>query len=494
MSTCTVPETVENKPSVLCPPVDAPKAWMDRANARVAAYKHYQELGLIAKHGDFFPSVHYPPITMYPRIQQENLFKGFQMPADGLLDVYAHLPFCNSHCVFCHYPVKTGEQMDEKERYMAAFEKEMDLYLQQLGLKQIKARSVLVGGGTPTYLTIEQLTRFLKGFTQRVDVSHNPQFNYDVDPATLVGPEGRERLRIMREFGVNRLTIGVQSLDDHVLKLMARHHDAQTAIDSIKNCMEYGFQVNIEFIFGYPGETLENWMQIIQTAISTGVDEIQLYRLKIESYGDFQGPIKNLKDKNPDAVPSTETAFMMKQLAIELLNANGYVENLRRVFSKKRETYSHYAHNQCCDQHDQIGLGLTAFSSLHDRFALNTQSFEEYYRMIDQGKLPLNRGYVRNHDEQMRWAIVLPLKNRDIYKPRFTELSGESLDKVFRPKIEKLKAHGLLRETATNLFLTDMGCFFADEVVQQFHAPRFIPYPRSDYAEGPLNPYLDTQP
>ena len=177
MSTCTVPETVESKPSVLCPPVDAPKAWMDRANARVAAYKHYQELGLIAKHGDFFPSVHYPPITMYPRIQQENLFKGFQMPADGLLDVYAHLPFCNSHCVFCHYPVKTGEQMDEKERYMAAFEKEMDLYLQQLGLKQIKARSVLVGGGTPTYLTIEQLTRFLKGFTQRVDVSHNPQFN-----------------------------------------------------------------------------------------------------------------------------------------------------------------------------------------------------------------------------------------------------------------------------------------------------------------------------
>jgi oxygen-independent coproporphyrinogen-3 oxidase len=108
--------------------------------------------------------------------------------------------------------------------------------------------------------------------------------------------------------------------------------------------------------------------------------------------------------------------------------------------------------------------------------------------------LPLNRGYVRNHDEQMRWAIVLPLKNRDIYKPRFTELTGESLDKVFRPKIEKLKKYGLLRETASNLFLTDTGCFFADEVVQQFHAPRFIPYPRSDYAEGPLNPYLDTQP
>ena len=361
-------------------------------------------------------------------------------------------------------------------------------------MKQIKARSILVGGGTPTYLTIEQLTRFLAFFTKRVDLSQCPQFNYDVDPATLVGPEGRERLRIMREFGVNRLTIGVQSLDDHVLHLMARHHDAATAMESIRNCKEFGFQVNIEFIYGYPGETLENWMQIIQTAIDTGVEEIQLYRLKIESYGDHVAPIKTLKEKNPDAVPSTEVALMMKQLAIEMLNANGYHENLRRVYSKKREDYSHYAHNQCCDQRDQIGLGLTAFSSMHDRFALNTQSFDEYYRLIEKGRLPVNRGYVRTKEEQMRWAIILPLKNRDIYKPRFTELTGASLDKVFRPKIEKLKSYGLLREDEKILALTELGCFFADEVCQQFHDPRWMPYPRSDYAEGPLNPYTDCQP
>jgi oxygen-independent coproporphyrinogen-3 oxidase len=490
------PEEIERNPidaskSVLRPPAPIPEDWMDRALERVGDYKRFQQLGLIAKHGDFFPSVHYPPITMYPPIEQETLYKGFQVPSDGMLDIYAHLPFCNSHCVFCHYPVKTGEQFDEKERYMAAFEKEMDICLRQLDLKQIKARSVLVGGGTPTYLTVKQLTRFLKSFVQRIDVAHGPQFNYDVDPATLVGPEGRERLKLMREFGVNRLTIGVQSLDDYVLKLMARHHDAQTAIESIANCLEFGFQVNIEFIFGYPGETLENWLQVIDTAIHTGVHEIQLYRLKIDSYGDFQGAIKTLKQKNPDAVPSTDQAFMMKQLAIEMLAANGYHENLRRVYSKERRHYSHYAHNQCCELHSQIGLGLTAFSSMSDRFALNTASFEEYYRMIGEGKLPLNRGYVRNPEEQMRWSVVLPLKNRDVYKPRFKERTGASLDSAFRAKIESLKAFGLVREDEKVLSLTDLGSFFPDEICQQFHGPRFIPYPRSDYAEGPLNPYLN---
>jgi oxygen-independent coproporphyrinogen-3 oxidase len=257
--------------------------------------------------------------------------------------------------------------------------------------------------------------------------------------------------------------------------------------------MDYGFQVNIEFIYGYPGETLENWMQVIQTGIGTGCHEIQLYRLKIEAYGDYQGPIKKYRDKNPDAVPTTEEAFMMKQLAIDLLAANGYHENLRRVYSRQRGDYSHYAHNQCCELHSQIGLGLTAFSSMSDRFALNTCSFEEYYRLISEGQLPLNRGYVRNHDEQMRWSIVLPIKNRDVYKPRFTERTGADLNKVFRSKIEKLKQFGLVREDHKVLALTELGSFFPDEVAQQFHSPEFVPYPRSDYAEGPLNPFLDDE-
>jgi oxygen-independent coproporphyrinogen-3 oxidase len=131
---------------------------------------------------------------------------------------------------------------------------------------------------------------------------------------------------------------------------------------------------------------------------------------------------------------------------------------------------------------------------LRDRFVLNTENFGEYYKLIDEDKLPLNRGRRRDQHAQMRWAIVLPIKNRDVYKSTFKDVSGESLDNVFRPKFERLKSYGLLREDDITLGLTPSGAFFADEIAHQFHAEEHIPYGRDEYADGPLNPYIDTEP
>lgn len=469
--------------------------FINKARGRIAEWQQLKAAGLICKHGDFFPSVHYPPITMYPPISQEDLFASYTVPEDKLFDIYAHIPFCRQRCLFCHYPVQLGERDVEKDRYLDAMEREMDIYMRQLGIDKIKARSILVGGGTPTYLTLDQLDRFLSFFVQRVDLSACTQFNYDVDPVTLIGDEGTERLRLMRSYGVDRVTIGIQSLNDNILKKMNRHHGVQEAIASIENCKKFGYQVNIEFIFGYPGQTLDNWIEVIEQAVSLDVDEIQLYRLKIEAYGDYQGPIKNLLDKGREEPPSVEETLMMKQVAIEILNENGYHENLRRVFSKQREHFSHYADNQCCGLLDQLGFGLTAFSSLRDRFVLNTQDFEDYYAKIAAGKMPLNRGFVRTQEDQMRWAIVLPLKNRAVWKSYFEKVTGgASLDRVFRNKIENLKSFGLIVEDEQKIELTKLGAFFADEVAQQFHHPDHIPFSREEYERGSLYPYDNCEP
>jgi oxygen-independent coproporphyrinogen-3 oxidase len=196
----------------------------------------------------------------------------------------------------------------------------------------------------------------------------------------------------------------------------------------------------------------------------------------------------------PDTAVEAEDSIAMKQLAIDILNEHGYHENLRRVFSRKREHYSHYARNQCCNLLDEMGLGLTAFSSLRDRYQLNTANFEEYYRSIENGQLPVNRGLVRSPEEQVRWSIILPLKNLDVWKPTFTERTGRALEDVFQAKIAALKEHGLVIETEKKLALTRLGAFFADEVVEGFAAAPYIPYPRKAYAEGPLNPYWNNEP
>ncbi|MBV8142900.1 MAG: radical SAM protein [Verrucomicrobia bacterium] len=468
---------------------------MQHALSRVADFKRFREEGLICRNGEFFPSVHYPPITMYSEVDEDALFETYTLPQDRKFDVYAHIPFCKQRCVFCHYPVMLGKKQAEMDQYLAAMEKEMDIYMRRLGIERIKVRSILVGGGTPSYLSPQQLIYFLNFFTRRLDLSECEQFNWDVDPSTLVGEEGLERLRILRDYGSDRLTLGIQSLDPTVLEIMNRPHDKSVALEAIENSQNAGYQINIEFIFGHPGETLASWVASMREAVTLGTEEIQLYRLKVEAYGDYQAPVKKLIEKRPDKVPSHDEAIMMKQFAIDILAENGYQENLRRVYTKERKHYSCYAHNQCCMLYDEVGFGLTAFSSLRDRFILNTQNFGEYYQAIEEGRLPLNRGLVRDSDQQIRWSIVLPLKNRDVYKKTFQRLTGgESLDHLFRPKIERLKAYGLLQETERNLGLTELGTFFADEVAHQFHHEDYIPHPREAYASGPLNPYLDTDP
>ena len=216
--------------------------------------KELQAAGLICLDGQFFPTVHYPPITMYPNITEEKLFEGYHSSADNLFVIYAHIPFCIKYCAFCHYPVKIGDLPAEKDHYLDMLEKEMGIYMNRLGLKRIKARSILVGGGTPTFLAPAQLQRFLNFFTSKIDRTSCPQFSYDVDPLTLLGPEGKERLKIMRSYGVDRLTIGAQSLDDGILKKMNRHHNAEDVLRAVEESKQAGFKINIEFIYGYPGQ------------------------------------------------------------------------------------------------------------------------------------------------------------------------------------------------------------------------------------------------
>lgn len=450
-----------------------------------------QRWGLECKDGDFVPSVHYPPITQYPLSSEEEVFEGYTLPADGRTDLYVHFPFCQQHCTFCHYPGLTGPRPEEKEKYLTALEKEFDLYLRRLGLDRIAPRSILLGGGTPTYMDPKQLDRFLTFLNKRIDMDRVKQYNVDLDPNSLLGEEGAERIRIMKDHGITRLTIGVQSFTDDILKSMNRPHCAKEALESIELSAKAGFKNDIEFIFGYPGQTMEQWLSDIETACNTPTDEIQLYRLKYLAYGDFQGRILDVRTKQPAKILSFEETMALKFAAVALMRDYGFEENLRRVYTKKKNNISLYAYNQCCNLFDQIGIGLTAFSSLRDRFTLNTQSFEEYYRLIDSGHLGINRGYIRDREQQLRWSIILPLKNWWVRKERFEAMNGIPFEKVFRKKIAALKEYGLVTETPNRFMLTPLGDCLADEVAEQFNANEFIPFPRDHYEEGPLNPYLN---
>lgn len=451
-----------------------------------------QKLGLICDDGDFVPSVHYPPITEYPNRTDDECLGDYTFPEDGMMDIYVHIPFCIQHCVFCHYPGMAGSCDGEKEKYIEYLIREMDIYLSRFGVTKLCPRSVLLGGGTPTSLVPDLLEHFLTEFDKRTDLSKCRQYNVDLDPNSILDDDGTRRCEIMKEHGITRLTIGIQSLDNGVLKLMNRAHTAEMAEEAVLKALSYGFDVNIEFIYGFPGETIDNWIEVIDRAVKLPVGEIQLYRLKVQAYGDKQGAINKLAKRGSGEkdIPDFKTTMLMKQIATDILAENGFHENLRRVYSKDKRIFSHYAYNQCCNLYDQVGFGLTGFSSYHDRFDINTQYFDEYYSLIDSGKLPITRGYTRPLDEQLRWAVVLPLKNRDIRKADYKKHTGVDFDTVFRKKVSVLEQYGLIEDTGKVVRLTELGGFVADEVCEHFNSDRFKPFPRERYADGPLNPYL----
>lgn len=460
------------------------------SEARWKEFQHFQDLGLIPTHGDFSPAgVHYPPITNYAPLSPEQAYDSFNEVEEGKFDVYVHIPFCERRCLFCHYPSHYGSKAEEKDKYLDALEKEMVNWLKFRGMDRIKSRTILMGGGTPTDLTPNQLKRFLTFFTKYVDIDSCQQFNYDVDPTTLVGEEGLERLRIIKDFKGDRLTIGVQSLNDDVLKKMNRSHNAATAKESIENCLKMGFKVNIEFIFGHPGETLQNWADVIEEACTLNVDEIQLYRLKIEPYGDQEGSILRFSQYHKDELISVENTIRMKELSNIILAEHGYHENLRRVFTRDKRNISLYAYNQCCRCKDQVGFGLSAFSSLNDRFLINTPSFEEYYSRVESGQIATNRGLLRTPDQQMRWSAILPLKNYHIDKKLFLKINGMDVNEKFGKQIRLLKEYGFATETENKVELTEKGAFYSDEIVHLFYEPQHQSFPTSDFVDGVLNPY-----
>ena len=459
-----------------------------QARSRVQDHRELVGLGLINREGRFSPSgIHYPPITRYPEIAPAQLLEGYQAPEDERFVLYIHIPYCARRCTFCHYPVKTGASEVEKDAYTDLLLQELEIWRRALGVDRIGVESMLIAGGTPTFMGPTAFARFHRELAQAVDMSACSQVGYDVHPVDMLGEEGMERLRIMRDFGGDRLTMGLQSLDDAILKHMGRGHTQVEAHRALENMRRAGFDdICIEFIFGYPGVTLPIWLETLKKAVATEVEEIQFYRLKVEPYGDSPGPITRLHHKKPAQFSPAEEEILMKQAAILMLGERGYHENLTRVFTRKPDQISHYASDQCCRQLDCLGIGQSAFSSFRDRFSINTPDLDAYGARVRAGELPLNRGIVRDRDASLRWHLLLPLKNSWLTKEIFFARTGEHVDEVFRRELDALVAHGLVHEDDQVVQLTEKGRFFADEVCAQLHHPDHLPEPLDAYEDGPL--------
>ncbi|MFA6148394.1 MAG: coproporphyrinogen-III oxidase family protein [bacterium] len=447
--------------------------------------------GLIPKGSLYYPTIYYPPIPMYGGSDEARILDGLVYDESRPAAVYIHIPFCRSRCLYCHWMVNVDSTEKEIDDYLDCLAAEMALWKEKFGARAIRPRSVLVGGGTPTALTPKQTGRLFRDLRAGLDFGDCTQITCETEPGSLLGKQGLDKLKVLKDNGVDRVSLGVQAFDDASLKDMGRRHSAADVAKAMERIREVGFRsLSVDLIYGYPGCTPEKWLTTLKTALSLGVDAFQLYRLRIVPHGDKVGTIKTRFDASPEIFPSVEDIYIMKQLGSLVAGQGGLRETSRRLFTKGPAHTSHYLADHTDRLCDVIGFGASSWSNVQGRFYLNTgESLAAYAAFLRDGSLPINRGKIRTADDERRWAVAVTLKHNGLPKKRFRELTGVTVNEAFPRQIETLKKYGLVKEDDATLQLTVRGKFFADEVVTQFYHPKYLPFPQAAYAEGDLNPF-----
>lgn len=461
------------------------KDWIDKVRTDFTKLDldEVRKTGILPGEGEkFFPVIAYPPLTMYQNMDEKALFDSLQSRPAGPISGYLHIPFCPTRCTYCHWITKTKSKSDEVDLYIDYLEREMSLYCEKMEMDRIPVKSVLWGGGTPTYPEPAQLERILEAYNRYFDLSECTQFSVEAEPTTLLGPDGKARLEIMRNYGVNRISLGVQSLNDTTLRYMGRAHTHEQTLQSIDNMRAADFDnIFIDLIYGYPGQTLEDWGNILLGAIDMGIEGYQLYRLRVKQHGDRPGNIVMQFNKHPERFLKSDDILLMKYMGILLSEANGMHEYQRRVFAKRADLISHYLRDWCCSLHDVVGVGVSSWSNLRGVFSQNVgdQDLNRYYEYIDNNMVSVNRGKIRSNDDEIRRSFILPLKNSFVDKAEFRQRTGMDAAEYFSDTIAFMKSAGMLAEDDSKYWLTEKGGFYADEVTTQFFNPDYLPFPET---------------
>ncbi len=464
--------------------------WIRRAREELDSLRvsELREAGVLP-HGDqFLPVVSYPPITMYPKVDKaQDLLSIEPNPPAQRTAAYVHVPFCARGCSYCHWVKKIAPTPNQVDDYIDTVIMEMDLALARVGRTSIPISTCLFGGGTPTLPSAAQLDRLITAFRKRFPLDFCRQFSFEAEPGNLLGAEGRDRLQVLKDHGVQRISMGVQSFDDTILERMQRTHTAQEALDAITACHEVGIDsVSIDLIYGYLGLSVEDWIRTMRIALASGADAWHLYRLRIKRYGEVQGEVLDEYIEAPEDNPEAERVWLMKMLGLVMSEDNGYHQHFTRIFSRDRSHITEFMWDYCCEVSDVVGTGPSAWSNYHRTFTLNWGARMDTWRSeVRAGRMPVERGIFRDIETEARRSFLLPLKNDRVIKRKFERRTGLKVDDHFGPELARLQALELIGQDERAVWLTPRGRFFADETLWQLTQSRWVPFPE---VKHPLMP------
>jgi len=361
------------------------------------------------------------------------------------LGVYLHVPFCSVRCRYCDFPTVAGRD-SLVGRYLDALEAEIERG--QPGLP-LRANTVYLGGGTPSRLSPEEVRRLLAAVRRRFDLSPSAEITIEGNPDTL----DAERLAGYREAGINRLSVGVQSLDDRVLASVRRPHSGREGLEAIRRAREAGFEaVNADLIAGLPGERLDGWADTLRRVVSCGPDHVSVYLLET----DKDTPLARSIRSGRTAPFDEEELARAYETTIEVLTGEGF--ELYEISNFCRPGFACRHNLKYWTDAPYAGFGLGACGYVGGERRRNRRDLEGYLETIFRGGDPAEWVEPYEPERRLEEALFLGLRIvQGVDLDRLANRYGIDPGSRYAELWERAERDGLLVREGSRLRLTPFG-------------------------------------
>ncbi len=398
------------------------------------------------------------------------------------LSLYTHLPFCESRCLYCSCNIVITQQRKHSETYLQYLFKEIDHVSRQIDPKR-EVVQFHWGGGTPTYLSCEQIERLFQFYQERFIFSPDAEIAIEIDPRVTTF----EQLGALRDLGFNRVSLGVQDFDPKVQETVHRVQPIDMTQAMVEECRRLGFEsVNFDLIYGLPYQSVDTFEKTLEAVIRIAPDRIALYNY---AYVPWMSPHQKLMPE--EALPSGNEKFKIFRRAIQMLTESDYLyigmdhfakpnDELSLALQEKRlhRNFMGYTVQKVGEtekpETDLYAFGVSAISGLQRYYAQNQKKLTTYYKAIDEGTLPTLRGYALSDEDELRRKVILAiLCQGDIEFDSFSNEFKIDFQSHFQEALKGLAGpvkDGLVVQNANGFYLTPLGRIFSRNIAMLFDA------------------------
>ncbi|MCD6661791.1 MAG: oxygen-independent coproporphyrinogen III oxidase [Comamonas sp.] len=390
------------------------------------------------------------------------------------LSLYVHLPFCESLCYYCACNKIITKHHERAAPYLGYVERELDLHVRHLGGPGQGVSQLHFGGGTPTFLSDEELGGLMDMLRKRFAFAPKGEYSIEIDPRTI----SAERLQVIRELGFNRLSFGVQDFDPEVQKAVHRVQPAEQVFALVAAAREIGFDsINVDLIYGLPKQTPESFARTIAQVVQLRPDRIALY-----AYAHLPARVKSQRHIKTDDIPVANNKVKMLSHSIAAFEAVGYVyigmdhfalpDDSLAVAKRQGRLHRNFQGYSTQPDCDLISLGISAIGKVGATYSQNAKDLLQYQDLIDHGHLPIVRGVALSRDDVLRRAVINALMCQGSVQFESVE-AAHLIDfrTTFASELARLRSmhdDGLVHLTADSIDVTPMGWFFVRGIAMVF--------------------------